>query len=223
MTKLIPCKVCGETIAPSAEFCPHCGAKPRKHQRLLSAIAVGGILIAAIFIISSRDDERGSQPSPEKGPAQTDSEKPAPPLDKNEQLKRRLAEIEHTPASQLTASELGPIYNLVSEFTDVQRENKTKVIIGQIVDWTLPVYEVTKTEPNIYRIQTEAKEGIVGTIATVNTRSDLQRDYVERLKWHSLIHIKGRITGVGVFVRQLNLDDAIVFAPASEPHVSEIR
>jgi hypothetical protein len=139
------------------------------------------------------------------------------------QILRRLAEIEHTPASQLTASELGPIYNPVSEYTDVQRENETKAIIGQIVDWTLPVYDVTKTAPNIYRIQTEAKEGFVATIATVNTRSDLERDYVERLKWGSLIHIKGRITGVRAFVRHLTLDDAIVFAPASEPHVSEVR
>ena len=48
-----------------------------------------------------------------------------------------------------------------SKYTDLQREKKEKEIIGKIVQWKLPVYEVNKSDEN-YQIQVSGDEAIMG-------------------------------------------------------------
>lgn len=51
MDKLRPCRVCGHSIAPSAETCPRCGATrpwPLKGSEIVWRLSIPGILVAVL-------------------------------------------------------------------------------------------------------------------------------------------------------------------------------
>ncbi|MEO7928116.1 MAG: lysozyme inhibitor LprI family protein [Gallionella sp.] len=107
--------------------------------------------------------------------------------------------------------ELAAIFNLMSNNTDLQRENRIKEIKGQVVEWTLPVYEVEK-DGNDYKVQTEAGDA-VGTFIYISPRNDQDKVVIEGLKTGSQISIKGIIKDD--FMRNLVIQPAILFQPVS--------
>ena len=98
----------------------------------------------------------------------------------------------------------------------MQRENKLKEIKGQVILWTLPVYEVSRAGEG-YRVQTKTDirfgsfgSALIGTFVYITPRSDEERRHIEALKTDDLISFKGRI--VGSTWRNLEVKPAILAA-----------
>lgn len=119
-----------------------------------------------------------------------------------------LSTLNNAEISQLSPSgELYEAFSIMSEYTDVQRENLEKELIGNTVQWQLPVYEVSKTSEGQYRIQTSINR-TVGTFLKLYTQSPEEVEFVEGLKEDDLINFKGTISGT--FLRNIELDPAIL-------------
>lgn len=115
-----------------------------------------------------------------------------------------------TPAQLLPTGELASMFNLMSDNTDLQRENKFKQIKGKVVEWTLPVYEVQKNG-DVYEVQTVADE-TVGAFIYITARNAQDKTIIEALKTGSQISFKGIIRDVSM--RSLEIKPAILFQPS---------
>lgn len=116
-----------------------------------------------------------------------------------------------TPAKLSPSGELASMFNVMSENTDLQRENKFKEIKGKVVEWTLPVYEVAKHGDG-YEIQTEPGDA-VGTSIHITPRNDEDKAVIEALKTGGRISFKGIISDVSM--RNLEINPAILFQSGS--------
>ena len=122
-----------------------------------------------------------------------------------------LAAVEGSQPSGLSPrGELADYFNLTSRRTDDQRADKVQAIRGEIVLWSLPVQSVSKQEDGIYRVQTSAFMDTVGTVVTLHTRNDAERNIVEGLETGDWITIKGKIGGVAS--HDVEIVDAIPIA-----------
>jgi hypothetical protein len=108
--------------------------------------------------------------------------------------------------------DLAAIFDLGSHYTDLQRENTEKEIKGKVVQWTLPVYEVSKHEDK-YRIQT-ASQGGIGTFVTVTPRSAADRTLIEALHTGDFVSFKGVISDVSM--RNLEIEPAILWSASEQ-------
>jgi hypothetical protein len=99
------------------------------------------------------------------------------------------------------------MFNLMSSATDLQRDNKEREINGMIVDWALPVHEVSGSGDH-YRIQTSSGDGYFGTFVRVTTRDQGKVQRITALRTGDRVHVKGRISGVTL--RSIQIDDAIL-------------
>lgn len=115
------------------------------------------------------------------------------------------------PAPLSPTGELAAMFNLGSDNTNLQRENKLKEIKGKVVEWTLPVYEVKK-DGHGYKVQT-ATGDTVGTFIYISPRNDQDKTVIEALKTGSQISIKGIIKDDSM--RCLVIKPAILFQPGS--------
>jgi hypothetical protein len=186
MSKLITCKSCDKEVSKDAKSCPNCGAKLKMgfFKKVLIGI-IGLAVIGAFFGMS--------------------------PEEKAAKLTDTLAQIEQASPSSLKAGgELAAMFSYNSDFTDLQREDKEKEIKGQIVEWTLPVFEVKRQDEaeRKYKVQTTSRNNAVGAFVNVYARSDNEAKQIESLKTGDMFSFKGRITGT--FMRSVQIDDAIV-------------
>lgn len=124
----------------------------------------------------------------------------------------KYAELAAMPAAPiLPTGELAAMFDLGSDNTDLQRENKLKEIKGKVVEWTLSVYEVEK-DGDEYKVQTDS-DNAVGTFIYISPRNDQDKAVIEALKTGSRVSIKG-IIGED-FMRHLVIKPAILFQPGS--------
>lgn len=115
---------------------------------------------------------------------------------------------DQAPTTLSASGKLNEAFSLMSKYTDLQRDNLEKEITDQVVQWKLPVYEVSKQDEGIYRIQTDSKWGHVGTFITLYTQSPAEVETVESLTTGKWINIKGRIKGTTL--RNVNIDPAVL-------------
>lgn len=128
-----------------------------------------------------------------------------------------IADLAAAQASRLQAEgELSELFALGSKNTNLQRENKLREIKGQVVEWTLPVYEVHRSGDG-YKIQTKTKvrvgsfgTDLIGTFIRITPRSDEEMRQIEALKTDDLVTFKGRIEGATL--RKLDIKPAILAA-----------
>lgn len=131
-----------------------------------------------------------------------------------------LAELASAQPSALQAEgELSELFAFGSKNTDLQRENKLKEIKGQVVQWQLPVYEVSRSGDG-YKVQTKTGvrvgpfgQDLVGTFIYITPRDDAERRAIEALKTGDAILVKGRIAGSSL--RSLELKPALLVTQAT--------
>lgn len=120
------------------------------------------------------------------------------------------ATLENTPASALRPNgELASMYALGSDNTALQRENKLAEIKGQVVQWTLPVYEVKRSGEG-YKIQTSGS-GVIGTFVHVIPRNPAEQKLIEGLKTDDMVSFKGTV--FDMTMRHLEINPAIIVTP----------
>lgn len=130
----------------------------------------------------------------------------------------KLDQLAAMPAASLSPTgELAAMFNLMSEYTDLQRENKLREIKGKVVEWSLTVYEVER-EGDGYSIQTGNSDELgtgneVGTLIHVSPRSEQDNAVIAALKTGSRISIKGVVEDD--WMRSLVISPAILFQPSS--------
>lgn len=211
---MIFCRGCGKEIHESAVSCPHCGApqssasadlgkknsKARKPMWVKILIVIFALLA---FVIAKSSYQGYKREHPGTGTATAQSDEFA-----------ELAAA--TPAQLSPTGELAAMFNLMSENTDLQRENKLKEIKGKIIEWTLPVYEVRQAGSG-YAVQTEADQ-TVGAIVYITARNEQDKALIESLKTGSRISFKGVIKDVSM--RHLEIKPAILFQPGSAKPVA---
>lgn len=166
--KLVPCKSCEKEVASSAKVCPHCGK--RLKMGMFKKVLIGFVGLIVVIIALSP-----SQPS----------------------IQERLAVIESASATTLHSNgEIADIFSLGTDYTDIQRDNKEEAIKGQVIQWSLPVFEVSKLSENRYKVQTTSRHGDVGTFIYVYPRDETETKYLESLRTGNTIQVKGTIDGV---------------------------
>lgn len=102
------------------------------------------------------------------------------------------------------------VFLLGSDYTDLQRTNLEKEIAGKLVQWELPIYEISLLEDGTYLIITQpnfnGKSHLTATVSIL-AKSDKDRDYLATLKTNDLVSFKGVVTSI-------NFRMAISVAPA---------
>ena len=113
--------------------------------------------------------------------------------------------------------ELAEIYKLNSEITDLAREAKTEEITGEIVEWTLPVFDISKTSDDSVRIQFAGDSKILGVgeqrptvFADVYPQDEDENKYLIQLKEGDSATIRGYIKGETPLIRAIEIDPAII-------------
>jgi len=184
MSKTKDCPSCTKEVAKSAKICPHCGKKLKMGMFL--KIIIGIIVLAILGAVFGPSKEEKAQ-----------------------QLTSQLDAIASAQSENISSTgEISEIFTLGGDHTDIQRDNAKKEIIGKIVQWSLPVYEVKKRKDNIYRVQTKSGTRYVGAFITLHARNSEEITYIEGLKTGNMISFKGKITGTTM--RNIDIEPAIL-------------
>ncbi len=182
----------GSDVLDKAETIQNKGSR-RKKTLVYSGIAVGIIIVLVIIAGVSSNKRSGAGIPGKAGEPVSD-----------------ISRIESAQISQVDPSrELAAMFNIGSNYTNVQRENALKELKGKVVVWQLPVYEVSK-QGDGYKVQTSAGRA-VGTFIHIKTRNDQERSYLESIKTGDAISFKGVIADVD-FTRHLIIRPAILFS-----------
>lgn len=201
-TQLIKCPSCGKDVARSAKSCPHCGKQLR-----MGCLGKGLILFALLALLGGSVAFLGIVGL---GAAISASHEEA--LKKHKEATKRL--LTATPEEISPHGELEEVFSLGSKYTDLQRERLEAKLTGRIVQWTLPVYEVTKVD-DYYKIQTSgiASFGatpVVATFSHVYPQSEGDIKLLEALVQGNHVTVRGVISDS--FMRHLVLDPAILIS-----------
>jgi len=195
MAKLIKCKSCGKELSSEAKTCPHCGAAGPA-PGCLAKIVSGIFLIICLGVLFSvfGDDDEGSG----KGSGRVQA----------------IEMLTNATVSNLKSTgELAAMFNLGSDYTDLQRDAKLKEIKGQVVQWTLPVYEISESGSG-YMIQTGDDSfeggGPVGCVVELTPRDDADRKVIMGLKTNDSFTFRGVLTG-DTTMRSLEIEPAILW------------
>lgn len=132
----------------------------------------------------------------------------------------QLSGLETAQPSSLTPDgELAKIFTYGSDYTDLQRETKLEEIEGSVVQWRLPVYEISR-DGRGYQIQTSSDqsidlglfgsfgENLVSASVHLFPRNDAERTLIEKLKTGDHFTFKGVIADV--VMRHIIIDPAIL-------------
>lgn len=211
---LTNCRRCKSRISSTASFCPTCGYKVQGMSFFgkFVLVVIGLFVASSIFNGVMTDVDRQAKQKPLKPGLKGSEIIPSPyraPLDPISEL------VSAKPSPLQPYGELAELFALGGRHTDLQRENKLREIRGQIVQWTLPVYDISRSG-NRYRIQTKSTmlalprdtPRHVGTFILITPRNDLDVRMIEALKTDDMVAVKGRISDVTM--RNLVLDPAVL-------------
>ena len=112
--------------------------------------------------------------------------------------------------------ELSDTFLPYSDYTDLQRDKMTERVVGRVVQWTLPVYEISRSD-GIYLIRTRSIPKLLTVYAYVKARGIEDDALLESLKTNDFITLKGRIS-------EISLRTVLVLSPAIviiEPNQSQ--
>jgi len=160
------CKSCGEDFAKSVKECPHCGKNVQSGMLLMLIIGIGCLALAATLAIPVKKDQSGD-----------------------------MKMIVMAPVDHVDAAELATLFNDKKVQMSHQAQDKAKEITGQIVQWNLEVFVVTKSA-DCYQVVTNPSTTVPGTLVTVYPRNGRQQSYLDSVKPGVTIKIKGKITGI---------------------------
>ena len=71
-----------------------------------------------------------------------------------------------SPSRLAPSGELARIFTLFSEYTDLQRDEKERELKGIVVQWRLPVYNVSSGPSPFYRVRRRPKKTLWEPFAT---------------------------------------------------------
>lgn len=121
-------------------------------------------------------------------------------------------DLEHATVSNIFPyGKLADTFNLMSEYTNLQREELMNKIKGKVVCWTLPVYEVSR-DGNIYKIVILAGKNVGCDVYLENPAEHVKQTLLS-IKTNDYITFVGRISGID-YSRSLTINPAIIASDA---------
>ena len=111
--------------------------------------------------------------------------------------------------------ELSDTFLPYSDYTDLQRDKMTERVIGRIVQWTFPVYEISLSD-GIYTIRAQSTQRLLTIHAYVKASGPEDDALLESLKTNDFITLKGRISGISLRT-VIVLNPAIVIHNKKQP------
>ena len=108
-----------------------------------------------------------------------------------------------------TSGDLKYMMDMGSKYTDIQRDNMKERIIGKYVQWTLPVYEVSKKGENRYYIISDSSTAYISSYITIITKNQAENNYIESIMTGDRIKFKGKVDGFN-FLRTIEIEPAIL-------------
>jgi hypothetical protein len=103
--------------------------------------------------------------------------------------------------------ELAKMFSFFSDATEIQRAEKERQIRGKVVQWRLPVYNVTERS-DFYVIQTKSRSGIVGAFCYVRASNADVKQYLLSLEEDDYVTCKGEIAGTTM--RSIDIKPAVL-------------
>jgi hypothetical protein len=97
------------------------------------------------------------------------------------------------PESRMPSAELIDALSWTSDLTSVEKSRIKDEMRGKIVQWSMPVWNVTKDGDDNYVVQTASGSG-VGAFCKV-TGSDQDQSFVKELKAGQFVTCKGPVSG----------------------------
>jgi hypothetical protein len=109
-------------------------------------------------------------------------------------------------ASTLPSAELVSALSWMSDLTSVEKDRIKDGMRGKLVQWRMPVFNVTKDGEGAYVVQTDSSAGI-GAFCRV-ARDDPDQSFVKNLKAGQLVTCKGIVSGYTL--GNVNINPALV-------------
>ena len=103
--------------------------------------------------------------------------------------------------------ELANMFSFFSDATEIQRAEKERQLRGKVVQWRLPVYNVTERN-DFYVIQTKSRSGIVGAFCYVRASDEAVKRFLFSLKENDYVTCKGEIAGTTM--RSIDIKPAVL-------------
>jgi hypothetical protein len=110
------------------------------------------------------------------------------------------------------SGELGGLFTMYSDYTDLQRENKLKEISRSYVLWSHTIYEVSKSWRHYRLVLTETGKVSVNAYIDINTISEEDEIKLGNMKTGSTLRVLGLLNDSTEIIRTLVLKPAIFVA-----------
>lgn len=117
--------------------------------------------------------------------------------------------------------ELSDTFMLGSSYTDLQRENTYKKVVGTNVVWTLPIYEISLKD-GVYKVLTksglmtgDANRKLLSATILISPQNDDDRKKMEAFKTDDLISFKGNVADIRL--RSLVIVSPAILIDPAEP------
>lgn len=130
-----------------------------------------------------------------------------------QEMKEQLTEIRSAKVNPVTPEQISEAFALGSDFTDLQRGIILKELVGSVVEWRLPVYEIELAD-GLYKITSQpipikSKKAVqlLRVAVFVSPLSDADNDLMRKTKTNEIITIRG-------IVRDIVLRTVVVIEPA---------
>lgn len=109
--------------------------------------------------------------------------------------------IQAQPVS-VTPEQAAEVFALGSEATDLQRDLLSNYLIGNVVEWDVPVYEIQlkdgsfKITSQPIPIKSKQATELLRVVAFVDSMNDLDLYVLKRSKTNDVIRIRGKVQGI---------------------------
>lgn len=153
--------------------------KPSVMRQIFRGLMISalGLFILFILIAILVPDKKSTQTNGESiASSESDTEDPLTTL------------ANAKPAKIHPQSKLAEIFSYGSDYTDLQRDDTFNGVKNSIIEWELPVYEVSRNGEG-YKIQTDTEDGNVGTFIYLTPRNESDNAFIKQLKTGDRIRV----------------------------------
>lgn len=124
-----------------------------------------------------------------------------------------LAELDKAPINAVSPEVIAETFAINSPATDVQRENMHAALVGAVIEWNIPIYDIQR-DADLYKITTqpfpiESHDAIplLRAVVTISPRDDADLQVLHGAKTNDVLQIRGQI-------RDIALRTVVVIQPA---------
>lgn len=132
----------------------------------------------------------------------------------SQSVEKHLVEIASAKINPVTPGQVAEVFALGSEFTELQRDILRKELVGSVVEWEIPVYEVSYEE-GVYKVTTltfGAGSGqavnMLRAVVFIYPSGDMDHTVLRKVKTNDKLKVRGA-------VQDVLLRTAVVISPAS--------